>query len=96
MLHRVAITGQGAFCELGYSADEVVTAMLNGVCAIGDMQFADVERLSVRIGAQIKGYDPNQRFKRSEQALYDPFTQYTLIAAREAIQQSGLSLEAIG
>ena len=93
MLHRVAITGQGAFCELGYSADEVVTAMLNGVCAIGDMQFADVERLSVRIGAQIKGYDPNQRFKRSEQALYDPFTQYTLIAAREAIQQSGLSLD---
>lgn len=92
-MRRVAITGQGAFCALGGSADAVVTAMMNGDCAIGPMVFRDVERLSVQIGAQIKNYDPNARFSRSEQALYDPFTQYALIAAKEAMAQSGLTLD---
>ena len=65
MSNRVVITGQGAFCELGSTAAEVVTSMMNGDCAIGQMQFPDVERLSIQIGAQIKGYDPNKRFNRS-------------------------------
>ena len=93
MLNRVVITGQGAFCELGSTAAEVITSMMNGDCAIGQMQFPDVERLSIQIGAQIKGYDPNKCFNRSEQVLYDPFTQYALIAAKEAIGQSGLVLD---
>lgn len=93
MTKRVVITGQGAFCALGTSADAVVAAMLNGECAIGPMDFPDVDRLSVQIGAQIKNYDPNARFTRSEQALYDPFTQYALIAAQEAMAQSGLTLD---
>jgi nodulation protein E len=93
MAHRVVITGQGAVSALGMTADDVVTAMLNGECAITQMEFADVDRLSVQIGAQIKGFDPNTRFTRSEQALYDPFTQYALIAAGEAMAQSGLVLD---
>lgn len=93
MANRVVITGQGAFCALGSSADAVVNAMHNGNCAIGALQFPDVDRLSVQIGAQIKDYDPNARFSRSEQALYDPFTQYALIAAKEAMEQSGLTLD---
>ena len=92
MTNRVVITGQGAFCALGGTADAVVKAMLNGTCAIGQMDFPDVDRLSVQIGAQIKGYDANALFTRSEQALYDPFTQYALIAAKEAMAQSGLTL----
>ena len=72
-MRRVAITGQGAFCALGSSADVVVSAMMNGTCAIDRMDFPDLDRLSVQIGAQIKDYDPNTRFTRSEQALYDPF-----------------------
>lgn len=92
MTNRVVITGQGAFCALGATAENVIAAMLNGTCAIGQMDFPDVDRLSVQIGAQIKGYDANARFTRSEQALYDPFTQYALIAAEQAMAQSGLTL----
>ena len=90
MSHRVVITGQGAFCALGQTADSVVAAMMNGECAIDRLEIPDVDRLSVQIGAQIKGYDPIGKFSRSEIALYDPFTQYALIAAGEAVSQSGL------
>jgi len=90
MSRRVVITGQGAFCALGQSADSVVGAMMNGECAIDRLEIPEVDRLSVQIGAQIKGYDPTAMFSRSEIALYDPFTQYALIAAQEAVAQSGL------
>ena len=92
MSNRVVITGQGAICALGASATETLDAMLNGHCGIGALDFPDVDRLSVQIGAQIRGYDADARFSRSQQALYDPFTQYALIAAEEAVTQSGLSI----
>ncbi|MEJ6708389.1 MAG: beta-ketoacyl-[acyl-carrier-protein] synthase family protein [Amylibacter sp.] len=92
MSRRVVITGQGAFCALGQTADAVISAMMNGECAIGRLEIPDVDRLSVQIGAQIKDYDPAATFTRSEIALYDPFTQYALIAAQEAVMQSGLEV----
>ena len=55
------------------------------------MQFRDVERLSIRIGGQVRGYDPETYFNRQQIALYDRFTQFTMLAAAEAIEQSGLS-----
>ncbi len=64
--------------------------MREGRCGIGELEMRDIERLSIRIGGQVKGYDPDRRFNRQQQALYDRFTQFTLIAAEEAIAQSGL------
>ncbi len=64
--------------------------MREGRCGIGELDIRDVERLSIRIGGQVRGYNPDHRFNRQQQALYDRFTQFTLIAAEEAIAQSGL------
>ena len=69
---------------------ETYEAMREGRCGIGELDIRDVERLSIRIGGQVKGYNPDRRFNRQQQALYDRFTQFTLIAAEEAIAQSGL------
>ena len=69
---------------------ETYEAMREGRCGIGELDIRDVERLSIRIGGQVKGYSPDHRFNRQQQALYDRFTQFTLIAAEEAIAQSGL------
>ncbi|TPE51451.1 beta-ketoacyl-[acyl-carrier-protein] synthase family protein [Amaricoccus solimangrovi] len=91
-MRRVVITGQGAFCALGASAGETGAAMREGRCGIGELDFADVERLSIRIGAQIRGYDPEAHFPKQALTLYDPFTQYALIAAREALAGSGLEI----
>jgi nodulation protein E len=88
----VVITGQGAICALGRDADTVAAAMREGRSGIGPLDFPDVERLSISIGGQIRGYVPEEEFGRQELTLYDPFTQFALIAAREAMAQSGLEI----
>jgi nodulation protein E len=87
---RVVITGAGTINSLGQTVPDTFEAMREGRCGIGELEFRDVDRLAIKIGGQVKGYDPEARFNRQQLALYDRFTQFTLIAAREAISQSGL------
>ena len=90
---RVVITGAGTINALGSNVPATLEAMREGRCGIGDLDFPDVDRLSIRIGAQVKSYDAETNFNRQQLALYDRFTQFTLIAAREAIAQSGLTFD---
>ena len=92
MGRRVVITGQGAICALGRTAPETMAAMAEGRSGIGPLEFADVDRLSIAIGGQIRGYDPEAHFSRQELTFYDNFTQFALLAAREAMAQSGLEI----
>jgi nodulation protein E len=87
---RVVITGQGAVSALGGTAGETMAAMAEGRSGIGPLDFPDVERLAIAIGGQIRGYDPEAHFGRQELTFYDRFTQFALLAAREAVAQSGL------
>ncbi|SHM22128.1 3-oxoacyl-[acyl-carrier-protein] synthase II [Roseovarius litoreus] len=89
-MKRVVITGAGTINALGHNVPDTLEAMREGRCGIGDLQFRDVDRLAIRIGGQVRGYEPETRFNRQQLSLYDRFTQFTLIAAREAIAQSGL------
>ncbi len=89
-MRRVVITGQGTINALGSNVAETLSAMREGVCGIGELVFQDVERLSIRIGGQVNGFDPEAHFNRQQIALYDRYTQFTLVAAAEAIRQSGL------
>jgi nodulation protein E len=91
-VRRVVITGQGSVNALGRTAAETMAAMREGRSGIGPLVFPDVERLSIAIGGQIRGYDPENHFSRQELTLYDPFTQFALLAAREAMAQSGLEV----
>ena len=89
-MRRVVVTGAGTINPLGHSVADTFEAMREGRCGIGELDIRDVERLSIKIGGQVRGYVPESRFNRQQQALYDRFTQFTLIAAEEAIAQSGL------
>ena len=89
-MRRVVITGAGSINALGHSVPATLEAMREGRCGIGPLDFRDVERLSIRIGGQVTDYDPETHFNRQQIALYDRFTQFTLLAAKEAIDQSGL------
>ncbi len=94
---RVVITGQGAVNALGRTADATRAAMREGRSGIGALDFEDVERLSISIGGQIRGYRPEDHFGRQELTLYDRFTQFALLAACEAVAQSGIEVtEALG
>ena len=90
-MRRVVITGQGTINALGQDVPQTLAAMREGRCGIGELDLRDVDRLSVKIGGQIKGYDPEALFNRQQIALYDRFTQFTLIAARQALDGCGLS-----
>lgn len=89
-MNRVVITGAGTINALGHTVEKTLQAMRDGTCGIGPLKIRDSDRLSVQIGGQIKGYAPDQIFNRQQLSLYDRFTQLTLIAAKEAIAQSGL------
>lgn len=89
---RVVITGHGAISALGMSADENRASMREGVCGIGPLEFANIDRLQITIGGQVRGYAPEDHFTRQELSLYDRFTQFALLAAREAMAQSGLDV----
>lgn len=92
-MRRVVITGQGAVSALGMSADATLEGMREGRSGIAPLEFRDVERLSIKIGGQIKGYLPGDHFSRQEISLYDIFTQFALLAAKEAVAASGLQLD---
>jgi len=64
--------------------------MTEGLCGIGPLFFRDVDRLDIKIGGQVKNFDPNTVFNRQQLSLYDRVTQFTLIAAKEAVEQSGI------
>ena len=86
----MAITGAGTINSLGHNVETTLQAMRDGTCGIGPLDVRDIDRLSVQIGAQVKDYYPDQAFNRQQLSLYDRFTQFTLLAAKEAILQSGL------
>ena len=90
---RVAITGAGTVNALGPDVPQTMAAMREGRCGIGPLEFRDVERLSVRIGAQVRDWRAEDHFNRQQIALYDRFTQFTMLAAKQAVAQSGLSFQ---
>jgi nodulation protein E len=93
-MQRVVITGAGTINPLGLTVTQTLQSMRNGKCGIGKLDINDIDRLSVQIGGQIKDYDQAEHFNRQQIALYDRFTQFTLLAARQAICQSGLTFSA--
>ncbi|WP_407946436.1 beta-ketoacyl-[acyl-carrier-protein] synthase family protein [Paracoccus aminophilus] len=88
--HRVAITGAGTINALGLDVPATFAAMREGRSGIGPLDFRDVDRLTIRIGGQVRNFVPEDHFNRQQIVLYDKFTQFTLLAARQAVEQSGL------
>jgi len=90
-MKRVVITGAGTINALGHNVADTQEAMREGRCGIGTLDIRDVDRLAVKIGGQVTDYDQTAHFNRQQIALYDRFTQFALLAAGQAIEQSGLS-----
>ena len=89
-MKRVVITGMGTINALGLDVPSTLAAMAEGRCGIGPLDIRDVDRLQIQIGGQVHGYDETAHFNRQQIVLYDRFTQFTLLAAREAVAQSGI------
>lgn len=92
-MRRVVITGAGTINALGHDVPTTLAAMREGRCGIGALNIRDVDRLQIKIGAQVQGYDETAHFDRQQLTLYDRFTQFALLAAAEAISQSGINFD---
>ena len=90
-MKRVVITGAGTINALGHNVPQTLEAMREGRCGIGLLDFRDVDRLAIKIGGQVRDFNADSEFNRQQMSLYDRFTQFTLLAAKEAISQSGLT-----
>jgi nodulation protein E len=95
-MHRVAITGMGAICALGHDATSTWTAMREGRVGIGPIENIPTDLLNVKIAAEVRGFDPATHFDAKKLPLLDRVSQFALVAAREAVAQSGLDFEAGG
>ena len=94
---RVAITGMGAISAYGEGALPLWQGLREGRSAIAPLRHPDAARLRVRIAAQVPdGYDPAAHFDERTLPMLDRTTQLALVAAREAIDQSGLEFSADG
>jgi len=91
---RVAVTGLGVICALGHNVTDVWSALRDGRPGIAPIHSVDLSQLRFGNGAQVCDYDPGKHFEASRTDLLDRFAQFALIAAREAVRESGISLAA--
>ena len=92
-MRRVVITGAGTVNPLAMDVAGTYAAFAAGRCAIGPLLIRDVDRLSVKIAAQVHDWQPEQHFERQRLPLLDRFAQFALVAARQAVAQSGLRFQ---
>jgi nodulation protein E len=95
-MRRVAITGMGAICALGHDATSTWAAMREGRVGIGPIENIPTELLNIKIAAEVRGFDPATHFDAKKLPLLDRVSQFALVAAREAVAQSGLEFRASG
>ena len=89
-MRRVAITGVGAISALGRNASEFAEALRQGRCGIGPIESTDRSQLRFQNGAEVKGYSHQPYFEDRHADFMDRFAQFAVIAAREAVENSGV------
>jgi 3-oxoacyl-[acyl-carrier-protein] synthase II len=94
-LRRVVITGLGALTPLGNTVEELWTGLINGVSGAGPITRFDASKFKTRIACELKNLDLNDYFDRKEIRKYDPYAQYAMIAADQAVKDSGIDLEKV-
>ncbi len=91
-MKRVVVTGIGVVSPVGCALDEFWRAVVEGRSGIGPFVVARSERLTTRIAAQAREFDPAAHFEGKQQGLLDRFSQFAVVAARAAVRDSGLTI----
>ncbi len=91
----VVITGVGAVTPLGNTVQESFAAALQGECGIAPITAYDTSAQRVKLAAEVKNLDIEAKLGRREAKRMDRFTQLALIAAAEAMADSGLNMDEV-
>ncbi len=87
---RVVVTGMGALTPLGLDVPSSWAGLIAGRSGVGPITQFDPSRLTTRIAAEVKDFDPSIVLDRKEQRRNDRYVQFGLVASREAMNQAGL------
>mgnify|MGYP003308434113 CR=1 FL=1 len=92
-LKRVVVTGIGAVSPLGLNAEETWENMKNGVSGAAPITHFDASLFKTQFACEVKGFDPLNFFDRKEMRKLDICQQFAMVAAREAVKDSGMNLD---
>ncbi|MCR5298881.1 MAG: beta-ketoacyl-ACP synthase II [Paludibacteraceae bacterium] len=92
-LKRVVVTGLGTVNPLALNVEDTWKAIADGKSGGAPITHFDTTDFKVKFACEVKGFDPNQYFDRKEGRKLDRYAQYAMVAAAEAIKNSGLDLD---
>ena len=90
---RVVVTGLGAITPIGKTIPEFWEGLVNGKNGVGEITRFDSTLFKTRFACEVKDYNPEDYFEKKNVRKYDHFAQFALIAADEAVADSGLNAE---
>lgn len=90
---RVVVTGLGALTPLGNNVQDYWNALSNGVSGAAPITRFDASKFKTQFACEVKNFDVNQFIDRKEARRMDPYAQYAMVVAEQAIKDSGLDLE---
>lgn len=93
MEKRVVITGIGAITPIGKNVEETWEGIKNKKCGIDKISLFDATNFKTKLDAEIKEYDPLKHFDPKQAKRFDKSSQLAIIAAREAVENSGITKE---
>lgn len=90
---RVVVTGLGTVNPIALSVPEFWQGLVTGCSGIAPLTLFDVSAFKTRFGGEVKNFNPEPVLDKREVRRLDRFSQFALVAAREAIQDAGLSFD---
>jgi nodulation protein E len=90
MSRRIVISGLGCISSLGTNVAVFWEGLANGRSAIGALSGVDSD-IRISVGAQVGGFQPEAHFSNKDLTILDRFSQFAVLAAKEAIEDAGLS-----
>ncbi len=94
-LKRVVVTGLGALTPLGNTVDEFWQNLVAGVSGAAPITRFDASKFRTRFACEVKNFDVTQFIPRQDARKMDPFTQYAIVVAEQAIQDAKFDLSAL-
>lgn len=93
MKKRVVITGLGAITPIGKNVEETWKGIENKKNGIDNISLFDTEKFKTKLAAEVKEYNPLDYFEQKQSKRFDRSSQFAVIAAREAVKDSGITKE---
>ncbi len=92
-MKRVVITGMGAITPIGLNVEDFWSSVKSQTIGIGPITYFDTTDYKAKLAAEVKGFVAKERLDAKKARRMEPFTQYAVAAAQEAIEDAKLDME---